>query len=415
MSGKIFINYRRGDDPGFAGRLFDRLEEAFTSERLFMDVDSIDPGLDFVRVLEEQVDKCDVFLAVIGPNWMDAQDDTGRRRLESESDFVRIEIESGLKLGKRIIPVLVNNADMPRAEHLPESLKPLARRNAVRLTHERFRADAQGLVMQLERALQDVDAARQAATMAAAAEAKLQEARQEKERARLQAVAGLSPEQIAKAEELANWDFIKESESPQDIRDHLARFPKGVTHRMARTKLEAIVWNGLSAAPGLNELEAFLAEFPDGKHAARAKVQHDALKAEADAASAEKDRTQREIEAWAAASSADTAEAYEAFIKEWPDSQQSRAASNRLNQPSGSAFTFFPTLAILTGAILGGISIRAPQTTRWVEGAPVGLTTENPLVVYAIGGAVGAVAVTVTLLIMVARLARKTSKESTGT
>jgi hypothetical protein len=134
-------------------------------------------------------------------------------------------------------------------------------------------------------------------------------------------------------------------------------------------------------------------------------------------ASAEKDRTQREIEAWAAASSADTAEAYEAFIKEWPDSQQSRAASNRLNQPSGSAFTFFPTLAILTGAILGGISIRAPQTTRWVAGAPVGLTTENTLVVYAIGAAVGAVAVTVTLLIifMVARLARKTSKESTGT
>jgi hypothetical protein len=68
VSGKIFINYRRGDDPGFAGRLFDRLEEAFTADRIFIDIDNIEPGLDFVRVLEDQVDRCDVLLAVIGPN-----------------------------------------------------------------------------------------------------------------------------------------------------------------------------------------------------------------------------------------------------------------------------------------------------------------------------------------------------------
>ena len=70
MAGKIVINYRRGDDPGFAGRLFDRLEEAFTAERIFIDIDNIEPGLDFVRVLEDQVDRCDVLLAVIGPNWL---------------------------------------------------------------------------------------------------------------------------------------------------------------------------------------------------------------------------------------------------------------------------------------------------------------------------------------------------------
>jgi len=66
-------------------------------------------------------------------------------------------------------------------------------------------------------------------------------ARAEKERARLDAIAGLSPEQIAKAEELANWDFIKGSESAQAFRDHLARFPQGVTERMARTRLEALI------------------------------------------------------------------------------------------------------------------------------------------------------------------------------
>jgi hypothetical protein len=55
MAGKIFINYRRGDDPGNTGRLFDRLQEAFQSDQLFMDIDNIAPGLDFLRVIEEQV------------------------------------------------------------------------------------------------------------------------------------------------------------------------------------------------------------------------------------------------------------------------------------------------------------------------------------------------------------------------
>jgi TIR domain-containing protein len=105
MSGQLFINYRRGDDPGFTGRLFDRLEDAFTADQLFMDVDSIAPGLDFVRVLEEHVGKCDIFLAVIGPNWLDARDEAGNRRLDNPNDFVRIEIESALQFGKRIIPI----------------------------------------------------------------------------------------------------------------------------------------------------------------------------------------------------------------------------------------------------------------------------------------------------------------------
>jgi TIR domain len=107
MAGKIFINYRRGHDPGNTGRLFDRLQEAFQSEQLFMDVDNIAPGLDFVQVLEEQVGHCDVLIAVIGKGWLDVRDDTDARRLDSPKDFVRIEIESALKQHKRVIPVLV--------------------------------------------------------------------------------------------------------------------------------------------------------------------------------------------------------------------------------------------------------------------------------------------------------------------
>jgi hypothetical protein len=173
MAGKIFINYRRGDDPGFTGRLFDRLEDAFPPEQLFMDVDSIAPGLDFVRVLEEQVAACDIFLAVIGQNWIDARDAAGNRRLDNQGDFVRIEIESALKLGKRIIPVLVNNASMPEAHQLPPSLEPFSRRNAVRLSHDRFKADTQTLVKQLQKAREDAEASLQQREDDAARDAEL--------------------------------------------------------------------------------------------------------------------------------------------------------------------------------------------------------------------------------------------------
>jgi hypothetical protein len=133
MAGNIFINYRRGDDPGFTQALFSRLEQAFPPERLFMDVNNIAPGLDFVQVLNDQVARCDVLIAVIGKNWLGAADESGERRLDNPEDFVRIEIESALSQKKRVIPVLVNDAKMSRSTELPESLKSFARCNAVRL------------------------------------------------------------------------------------------------------------------------------------------------------------------------------------------------------------------------------------------------------------------------------------------
>jgi hypothetical protein len=161
MSAKIFINYRRGDDPGNTGRLFDRLQDAFSPEQLFLDIDNIAPGLDFVRVLEDRVAECEIVLAIIGKGWIDARDEKGFRRLDDANDFVRVEIESALNLGKRVIPVLVGDAHMPHPDELPEALRPLARRNAVRLTHERFRADTEGLVKALRQTLDQFDAPHQ--------------------------------------------------------------------------------------------------------------------------------------------------------------------------------------------------------------------------------------------------------------
>jgi TIR domain len=159
VSDKIFINYRRGEDSGFAQALFIRLEQTFSSSSLFMDVDSIAPGEDFVRRLESQIAQCDVLLAVIGKGWIDASNERGGRRLEDPDDFVRIEIASALKQNKRVIPVLLHDATMPRPEQLPPELRPLARRHAVRLTHERFRVDTEGLIKALQRTVGDTTAA----------------------------------------------------------------------------------------------------------------------------------------------------------------------------------------------------------------------------------------------------------------
>jgi hypothetical protein len=160
VSGKIFLSYRRGDDPGFAGRLYDRLCASFKPDQIFMDIDNIPAGQDFARILQEQIDKCDVLLAVIGPNWLSTRYENGQRRLDDPNDFVRIEIESALRLNKRVVPVLVNNAEMPPREALPGGMTGLAYRNGVRLTHERFVADYQGLIKQITSALDEAEAVR---------------------------------------------------------------------------------------------------------------------------------------------------------------------------------------------------------------------------------------------------------------
>lgn len=149
MSGGIFISYRRDDAKHAAGRLVDRLGQTFAKDQLFLDIDNIEPGLDFVKVLSEQVQACDVLQAVIGPGWLDSRDAGGSRRLDNARDFVRIEIEAALARDIRVIPVLVDGAQMPGEQDLPPSLKPLRVRNAVRLFHERFSSDAEDLTRAL--------------------------------------------------------------------------------------------------------------------------------------------------------------------------------------------------------------------------------------------------------------------------
>jgi hypothetical protein len=145
----IFISYRRDDSEGEAGRLCDDLAEIFHEESVFMDVNVIQPGRDFRKAIDESIHKCSVLLAIVGQGWLESKDGSGQKRLEDANDFVRLEIASALVRDIPVIPVLVRGAKMPRAEQLPADLRELAYRNAVELTHARWKSDLQVLVRAL--------------------------------------------------------------------------------------------------------------------------------------------------------------------------------------------------------------------------------------------------------------------------
>jgi hypothetical protein len=153
-SANIFINYRREDSAGHAGRLFDRLSSRFPS-RVFMDVDTIGPGIDFIEVIEQAVGCCEVLIVMIGPEWLETRGADGRRRLDNPSDFVRLEIAAALERKIRVIPVLVNGAIMPRPDDLPPDLVSLTRRNAIELSDARFAFDVDRLIQAIEGVLQE--------------------------------------------------------------------------------------------------------------------------------------------------------------------------------------------------------------------------------------------------------------------
>jgi formylglycine-generating enzyme required for sulfatase activity len=150
MSAKIFISYRRDDSAGHAGRVHDRLAQEFGSNLLFMDVDNIPLGSDFIKVLREEVVQCDALLAVIGQHWLDARDTQGNRRLDSEKDFVRIEISTALQHDIPIIPILLDGARIPKPEELPPDLQALTARNGLDVRHSSFHIDMDRLIAGLK-------------------------------------------------------------------------------------------------------------------------------------------------------------------------------------------------------------------------------------------------------------------------
>ena len=148
-----FISYRREDSAGYAGRLRESLERRLGGDAVFRDVDTLQPGQDFVDAIMARLRECRVFIALIGREWLDARDAAGRRRLDQPHDYVRLEIASALgRPDLLVVPVFVEGAVMPEPDQLPEDIRVLGRRQAVSIRDETWDSDVDRLASVIERA-----------------------------------------------------------------------------------------------------------------------------------------------------------------------------------------------------------------------------------------------------------------------
>ena len=143
----VFISYRRDDTEFPAHALYDEIVRALGRDSVFVDIDSIPAGVDFRDHLNSWLVRCDVLLAIVGTQWLDVRNSTGERRLDNPDDFVRLEIESALSRGIRVVPILVGSAEMPSPKKLPTALADLPFRNALRLRSGfEFRQDVERII-----------------------------------------------------------------------------------------------------------------------------------------------------------------------------------------------------------------------------------------------------------------------------
>jgi hypothetical protein len=147
---KIFISYRREDSSEFAGRLYEYLRNHFHEEQVYMDVLNTPKGSDFRKVIEDNLISCAVLVAVIGKKWLTVEDRDGQRRLDGEDDYVRLEIATVLERGIRVIPLLLDGAELPSPDELPGNLRGLVYRQAQEVKEEDFNDSVGQLCEELE-------------------------------------------------------------------------------------------------------------------------------------------------------------------------------------------------------------------------------------------------------------------------
>jgi len=150
MSGKIFISYRRDDSRYQARMIYEAFLRRMPRENVFMDIDTIPLGVNFVKVLEGWVEQCEVLLVLMGADWANSTDPkTGKRRLDNPKDFVRVEIRGALTRDIPVVPVMLDGAEIPDEAQLPDDIKGLLSRNAEFVEYRNFDADVQRLLKKL--------------------------------------------------------------------------------------------------------------------------------------------------------------------------------------------------------------------------------------------------------------------------
>lgn len=146
----IFLNYRREDSFGYAGRVYDKLSQNFDRSQIFMDVDTLNPGAPYVDDIHNAINSCVAMITLIGPKWLSVTDKHDARRIDDPKDLVHQEIASALNRNILVIPLLLPGASMPTADELPNDLQKLALRNAVSLSEPNFHPEMEKVIMTIK-------------------------------------------------------------------------------------------------------------------------------------------------------------------------------------------------------------------------------------------------------------------------
>jgi TIR domain len=267
----IFINYRRHDSSASAGRLTDRLVDRFGRDQVFFDVDAIPVGVDFVDYLSEQVARTCAMLIIIGQHWLNSADDTGRLRLENPNDFVRVEIEAALARDITIIPVLVDEAKLPRRDLLPKSLQPLVNRQAIAIRHETFNSDIAPLLHMLDGLVgnerREPGSIEQRPDHPQNLLSTFRSARSD----------GFPLSKLLEMIEEENLRILDERHNMEELKDHIDLFSHGATQPLALARLEYIMWKRILERRTPSSVSEYLARFPSGSYAEDAREIRDQL------------------------------------------------------------------------------------------------------------------------------------------
>jgi len=129
----IFINYRTGDGEKAAVLIDNELLRTFGDAKVFRDRRAMEPGTHFPPELDRRLEMSTVVLVLIGHDWLKVTDKSGNRRIDNPKDYVHYEIRRALDLGKKVVPMLLDGAPLPRRDELPAPLAQLAEQQISRL------------------------------------------------------------------------------------------------------------------------------------------------------------------------------------------------------------------------------------------------------------------------------------------
>jgi len=258
---RITISYRREDSGVITGRIFDRLVVRYGRDAIFRDIDNVPFGVDFRTHIDQVLGASDVVVAVVGPQW--AGPAGSPSRLGDTVDPVRVEIETALRKGVPLIPVLVLGAAMPAGDQLPESLKDFAYRNAVQLdAGQDFDVHMARVIRAIDGVLGlTVEVARASAGETAPAVLQLQPAK------RLGVLIGGSLAAILVVAVGAGWyfGFDRQKPPPVAVATPVAAPPAPAVDP------ELVFWQSVENSSSAADFDEYLRKFPDGRFAGLAR------------------------------------------------------------------------------------------------------------------------------------------------